>query len=826
MKLSLKWINEFVDIADYMSKPRELAEWLIKAGLEVEQIEDPAGSFHHVVVGHIVELGKHPNADKLTRCQVDTGEKTHRQIVCGAKNHKQGDKVVVATPGAVLPGNFAIKISKIRGIESQGMLCSESELGFKEKSEGILILPKDAPIGVPFAEFQGLDDVIFDLSITPNRADCLSHLGLAREISCLLDRPLKPVSTKPKNTVRAGAGKSGAKNKVAVEVRDSELCPRYSGQTIFGVKVGPSPAWLKQRLESLGVNSVNNVVDVTNYVMLERGQPLHAFDLAQLRGQKITVARSTPNEKFKTFDGTELTLSGEELTIRDNERAVALAGVIGGVNSGVSNSTRDVFLEAAYFNPKGVRRTSRRLAVDTDSAYRFARGVDINGVIEAMARASELLCELAGGESSADHVDVYPKPAPQPRIVVRQQKLSERLGYEVKMADFVRVVKRLHCTVKDEPKAGAGDRVTGEQVNIVPPSFRVDLEIEMDLVEEYGRLNGYDKIPETFPVLRERPTDHAASYVGEERVRDQLVREGFFEARNYAFLSPKWQSEFVDSTGAAQVVRVRNPLSEETSAMRMSLLPGLVQNLIYNEHRGLHFGRLFEAGRVFVKEDSPTDDKGDYLPVPGFHEPHRLALIAWGHCQGLWQKSTHPVVYDLKSALVELANSLGGRIEVRSGSTPAFLHPGQSAQLFNAGRAIGFFGSLHPQIRDRYKIRSDTAVAELDLGALLHRVSKAGTKVKAISKFPSVERDFSLVVSDSVIAGDIVRETEKVAGALLQEVEVFDVFRGTGVAEGHQSVSIRVVLQDIESTLSEERLQAFAKSLLERLEQKFAAKIR
>ncbi len=833
MKISLNWVNEFVDITDYFAKPRELADALVAAGLEVEQIDNPGEGFHHVVVGHIVELGRHPNADKLTLCQVDTGEKMRRQIVCGAKNHKQGDKVVVAIPGAVLPGDFAIKISKIRDVESQGMLCSESELAFKEKSEGILILPADAPIGEPFAKYWGLDDVVFEISITPNRADCLSHLGLAREIACVLNRPLRSASESKRAAAKSAhdAAAKARKNAVAVNVRDSNLCQRYCGRSVFGVKVGPSPAWMKRRLESLGVNSVNNVVDVTNYVMLERGQPLHAFDLACLRGEKtgspqIIVTRAQSGEKFKTFDGTELTLTGEELTIRDADRAVALAGVIGGPNSGVSETTQDVFLEAAYFSPKGVRRTSRAHALETDSSYRFARGVDIEATLEAMNRACDLFHDLAGGTPSSDFVDVYPNPARRPSIVVRYENLSQRLGYSVDKADLGKILERLQCTVKEKGQ---------NEITVEPPSFRVDLEIEMDIVEEYGRLNGYDKIPETFPVLCERPTDHAKSYRSEFVVREQLVREGFFEARNYAFLNPRWQSEFVDvarfgKMGLAldgEPVNVRNPLSEETSVMRMSLIPGLIHNLLHNEHRGVSHGRLFEIGRVFVK--SADAKAADVESLAGFREPHRLAMLAWGYERGLWQKSDHPAVFDLKAAIESLIGHLNGRVEIQKwqgeANPPAFLHPGQTATVFYEGRTIGFLGSLHPMLRELHKIRSDAAIAELDVTALMRGQPRVA-KIKSISKFPSVERDFSLVVRDSVTAGELVKEAEKAVGPLLQAVEVFDVFRGAGVPEGCQSVSIRLVLQDLNATLTEETLKTTTQTVLQRLGQKFDAKVR
>ncbi|MCB0349873.1 MAG: phenylalanine--tRNA ligase subunit beta, partial [Bdellovibrionales bacterium] len=588
MKISLSWINEYVDVKDFFKKPEELASLLTGAGLEVEGYEDPSKKFNHVVIGHIVELGKHPNADKLTLCQVDTGAGQPHQIVCGAQNHKQGDKVIVALPGAVLPGNFAIKLSKIRDVESQGMLCSESELGLKDQSEGIVILPKDAKVGQSYAEYSGACDIIFEINVTPNRADCLSHVGLAREISCLLDRPLKL----PEAKIKTGAKKT--KDHIDVKLVNAELCPRYAGRSIFGVQVGASPAWLKNRLLAVGLNSINNVVDVTNFVMMEYGQPLHAFDAKNLKGEKIIVDMAKQNEKFKSLDGTVIELSGEELTIRDGETAVALAGVVGGLNSGVTEKTEEIFLEAAHFNPRGVRRTSRKHGIDTDSGQRFSRGTDPENVLEAMNRAAALIQELAGGEVAKDFYDLYPKPHARTPIKVRKQILEERLGYAVDMSDFNKWMKRLHCKTK----------VSGDTVTVEAPPFRFDIEIEMDLVEEYARLNGYDKIPESFPALQVRPTDSALSYINEQRAGELFKNEGYLEARNYNFLSPKWQSELIDEkqyaklglAAGGEAVNIKNPLSEETSQMRQSLLPGLLTNLIHNFSHGALDGRLFETG--------------------------------------------------------------------------------------------------------------------------------------------------------------------------------------------------------------------------------------
>jgi phenylalanyl-tRNA synthetase beta chain len=810
MKISINWLNDYVDVKEFIKKPEELAKVLIAAGLEVEGIENQAETFKHVVIGHIVELGRHPNADKLTLCQVDTGDGQPRQIVCGAKNHKQGDKVVVALPGAVLPGDFAIKLSKIRDVESQGMLCSESELGFKEESEGIVILPKEAPVGKSFAEYSGRDNVLFEVNVTPNRADCLSHLGLAREVACLLDRELKTPTAK----VKAGS----KKNPVEVKLNDKEQCPRYGGRALFGVTVGESPEWVRSRLTAVGVNSINNVVDVTNYVMLEYGQPMHAFDADAIKGSQLTIDKAVAKEKFKTFDGTEYELRGDELTIRDRERAVALGGVIGGLNSGVTSATKNIFLEVATFNPKGVRRTSRRLGIETDSSYRYSRGTDPEAIVEVIDRAISLMQEIAGGEASKDHVDIYPNPIKRAPIKVRHSYLNDRLGYDADMKSFESWMKRLHCKTK----------ASGDAVMVEAPSFRSDIEIEVDLVEEYARLNGYDKIPEAFPKLTQRPADHALTYLHEERLANILAQSGYLEARNYNFVNPKWQNSLVEHLKFSMLgvptggdpVPVRNPLSEETGVMRQSLLPGLLTNLLHNVNRGEHVGRMFECGYVFGKK---SDE---------FHEPHRFALLAWGHRQDLWAKQVggptaqfyEAVIFDVKSALQTLARRLRGKLEFRAvaaGDVPAFIHPGQVSSLFYEGKTIGFMGTLHPAFREEHKIRHDVAVAEVDLSALM-RGQPRSPKASAISKYPAVERDVAVLMPTTLAIGELLREIEKAGAPLLQSVQVFDIFRGANVPQGQQSVAFRFVLQDANATLSEAQLQTTTQAILAALEKKGA----
>ena len=415
MKISLKWLQDYIEVGEFFSQPEKLGKLLTLSGLEIESIHNASEDFRHIVVGQVKELQKHPQADRLTLCQVDVGQKSLQQIVCGAENHRQGDKVVVALPGAQLPIGLKIKPSKIRGVESDGMMCSDSELGLKDKSDGIKVLSTDANVGRAYANHAGLDDIVFDLNVTPNRADCLSHLGLARELSCLLNRKIKyPTSDFHESS-------QSTKKAIKVDLRRADLCPRYAGRIVKGLRVGESPSWLKSRLEAVGLGSVNNIVDITNYVMLEVGQPLHAFDLDQIEGDQIIIDSAKPREKFNPLYGETIELSGEELTIRNAQKPLALAGLIGGLSSGVSKETTDIFIESAHFTQKTVRRTSRRLGFHTDSSYRFSRGTDPSGVKYALDRACHLMEQLADGKISHDSYDEYPKPIESPPIWFRHK---------------------------------------------------------------------------------------------------------------------------------------------------------------------------------------------------------------------------------------------------------------------------------------------------------------------------------------------------------------------------------------------------------------------
>jgi phenylalanyl-tRNA synthetase beta chain len=813
MKISLKWLQDFVDVSEFFKKPEELGDLLTRAGLEVEETTNRAKDFEHVVTGLILEKDKHPNADKLSVCKVTTGDGVIHQIVCGAQNHKAGDRVIVALPGAVLPGNFVIKKAVVRSVESGGMLCSLKELGLAKESDGIAILPADAPIGKAYAEYGGYDDVIFELKVTPNRADCLSHYGLAREIACVLGRDLKTLESKLQ------LSSDSTQKMIGLEVKNSDLCPRYAGRYIRGVKIQPTPLWLVQRLESVGMNSINNVVDVTNYVMMELGQPLHAFDARQLEGAKIVVSTATAGEKFIALDGTSLTLKGGELMIRDGQKPVALAGVVGGQNSGVSDSTTDLFIEAAYFMPMGVRKASRSHGIETDSAYRFSRGVDPDGTVRAMDRAVDLIVQIAGGTAFGEAHDFYPQPVKKAFVEIAIETVSDRLGYAADEAKFVDYMKRLGCVVTS---AGPG------KYQILPPTFRFDLEQDMDLVEEYARLNGYENIPESLPVFSAVPSLHDKRFMLNLKTSQWLRAQGFSQAFNYAFVGGNTQNAFLgrgESLKAAgfsiseEPITVLNPLNDETNTMRVALATGLFKNLTSNFNYGNQIGRLFELGPCFYRED------GEYK------ESWHLGLVAWGYATQFWHKDTqHPVVFEVKAAVEALLKSLqiGSYTWVtpeERNETPGFLHRGQFAQLVVEGKKAGFIGSLHPVLLDENKVRVPAAMAELDLD-LLYKGQPRPSRFESLSKFPAVERDFAFVMPKRLKIGDVTREIRKAGGVLLTSVEIFDVYEGEKVETGKKSVAIRLVFQDKNATLQDQQVVETTNKILEVLNKQFALTIR
>lgn len=819
MKLSMLWLSDYVDVHEFFSEPEKLAARLTAVGIEVEGIDDLAKKFNNVVIGEILVKDVHPHADRLSLCQVDVGDGKNRQIVCGATNHHQGDKVVVALPGAVLPGNFEIKLSKIRQIESQGMLCSEVELGLAKESPGIMILPGEAPLGESFANYMGLNDVIFELSVTPNRADCLSHLGLAREVGALLGREVKPPGLELKEAKGAST-----RERVKLAVKSIDLCPRYAGRAIFGVKVGPSPDWLRSRLEKVGINSINNVVDVTNYVMLEFGQPLHAFDLDLIKDKTIVVDQSLVGEKFTSLDGTELELSGEELTIRDGSGPVALAGIVGGLNSGVKEATCDLFIESACFLRESVRKTARKWGIDTDSSYRFSRGTDPEGVLRALNRACLLILDVAGGSLSKDFYDACPQPFSRRPIAIRHDYLEERLGYPVQIENFEKWMKRIGCQIRPSTE---GDW------QVQPPPYRWDLDLAIDLVEEYARFEGYDKIPEVFPPLTESPSSHASQFRLENRLNEWIAAEGYLQVVNYGFFGSQGRADFIgdprnlNSVGLAtppEGVKVRNPLNDETNEMRVSLLPGLFKNLVSNFRQGMSYGRLFETGFVFSQTEK------------AYKEESRVALVGWGQPKSIWAGAgaggggdTCPTVFSLKASIENILSKLliaSYQWRKLSGeSAPSFVHPGQAVGLFVEGKMIGVLGTLHPLLAQQHKLRTSVAVAEFTFEGFVRGQPRV-PKAKPFSRFPSVERDLAFLVPFSVEAGEILKEIRKQSGPLLEDASIFDVYAGDQLEEGMRSIAYRMVFRDSNGTLNETQLVELQNKLADAVKNKYKVEVR
>lgn len=820
MKISLNWLNDHIDLEDFKRKPQELAQLLTAAGLEVESIEDQARGFASVVVGCILKKEKHPNADRLTVCQVSIGDGVVQQIVCGAKNHAEGDRVVVALPGAVLPGDFHISRSKIRDIDSSGMLCSEKELGLKSESDGILVLPADATVGKPFADYVGLNDILFELKVTPNRADCLSHFGLARELGAILNRELQL----PIETLTEEAGSTRAQ--VTAEVVAAEMCPRFTGRGVSAIKMAPSPLWLRQRLESVGINSINNVVDITNFVMLELGQPLHAYDVRQISGRKIIVDRAAPGESFTTLDGTELKLDGTELVIRDAERPIGLAGIVGGQNSGIKEDTTEVFIEAAYFTPAAIRRTARKFGIETDASYRFARGTNPEAVPLALNRAVQLMQSIASGKAMGSPYDIYPNPIRRDAIEISQDIVSQRLGFVVDANEFIDWMKRLGCDVSPLNKDAR------PSWRILPPLFRWDLSVDVDLVEEFARLHGYQHIPETLPPLAVAPAAHDPQFAIETKLRKILQGEGALQAINYAFLADRFQEKIIGDRSrltaaglrtANTPVRLINPLTEELNVLRVSLIPGLLKNVVHNLRHGNSFGRLFEIG--FSHSSAMIDKRICYQQEP------RLSLAYWGGVSSLWRKpqGAEPV-FSLKGALENLLRQMAivdydWQVFSTSEAVPSFLHPGQALALQIGGKPVGFIGTLHPALAEEFKIREKTAIAEFAYDEIFQGSIRT-PKYQPVSKMPAVERDIALQISKSQPVQDIAKLIRFVGGEYLKDVVVFDLFEGGNLETGQRSTAFRLVFQSQESTLEDVAVNAIRDRIVAAVETEFQARLR
>ncbi|MDO3380010.1 phenylalanine--tRNA ligase subunit beta [Geoalkalibacter halelectricus] len=805
MILTYSWLREFVDCD---LAPEELAHRLTMAGLEVDSMEKIGEGLDGVIVARLQEVAPHPDADRLTVCRVDTGTEV-LQVVCGAKNHQTGDLVALAQVGTVLPGDFKIKKSKIRGQESFGMLCSEKELGLAEESEGILILAPDLPLGKPVFEALGLKDVRFELGLTPNRADCLSVVGVAREVAALTGRPLRlaPVSLEESGAPVA--------EQTSVSIDEPGMCPRYAARLIRGVKIGPSPPWMVRRLESIGQRSINNVVDVTNFVLMELGHPLHAFDFSLLRGGRIVVRCAQQGETFTTLDGQKRTLTSKDLTICDAQGPVALAGIMGGENSEIRPDTVDILLESAYFNPPTIRRTSKRLGLHSESSHRFERGADVDMVPRALDRAAALILEVAGGTLAKGAIDCYPRPIAPRKLSISAEKTSRLLGINIDLFEIQKLLRAigLDAVVAEDRRE--------DTLYVTVPNFRPDLEREVDLIEEVARLKGYEHIPTTMPQGRILCHREPTVRILERRLRDKIVACGFHEVINYAFNSAGLLDRLgLDAADPRRTqVRLLNPLNEEQSVMRTTLVPSLLQSLAQNlAYRSAADLRLFELRPVFLPRE------GDELPV----ENLRLAAVICGRRHPLsWSQGSELVdFFDIKGVVEELLEPLRlPKLRWQAEHNESFYHPGKSCAVQSEGRTLGTLGELHPRVLDSFEIDQPTFLLDLDLGELC-RIGLGGTQFKGLSRFPGVYRDSAMVFDEAVTAEQILDAVRGAKAADMEDVALFDVYRGKGIQEGKKSVAIRVRYRSAEKTLTDDEISKAHGRIIKALENQLGAEIR
>ena len=775
MKVSLNWIKELVDIpADVAA----LCELLTKAGVEVEGIETRGCALDNIVVAQILESVQHPNADRLSVCKVNDGTAEPRQIVCGAKNYKVGDKVPLALPGAVMPGDFKIKVGKLRGVESCGMMCSAKELGLAEDAEGLLILPPETVVGTAIKDLFPAETVL-DVEVTPNRPDLLSHVGMAREIATLLGQPLRV----PEGVAAATKGIHAVPaDDIALEA--PEACPFYTARTIRGVKVGASPAWLRSKLESVGLRSINNIVDVTNYVMLEMGQPLHAFDLANLNGG-IRVRLAAEGETFLALDGKNYPLAPRQLVIADSSRALAIAGVMGGEESGVTESTVDVLLESAWFTPAEIRHTSRDLGLSSDSSYRFERGVDPAGVLAASARAVALILEVAGGEADPSARAAGTAPQAEPEVPFRLERCRALLGADVASETVDRIL------------SGFGLRKTATGWRV--PSFRPDLTREVDLIEEISRVIGIEAVPSR-EVARFAPGTAADQRHDQAmRLRRRLSAPGlgFHEARSLTLISEKALALFP----VEDIRRVRNPLNEDQVILRPSLIPGLLESLARNFRAGVRDLRLFEVGRIF------RADKRE--------ERASLALVLTGAASPASWRDAKPRpadFFDLKGAIAALGFD---GLTLEPAAHPALA---LAVEIRRGKQVVGLAGQLFPARARDLDATAPVLVAEINLD--LFDPAPAQRRFKDLPKFPAVTRDIAMLAAADVPHGAIESVLRGAKEPLLVDVELFDVFTdpaGVKIPADQKSVAYALTYRSAERTLTADEVAQAHQRLKERL---------
>lgn len=805
MRVSYKWLQGFVEID---IPPQELADRLTLAGIAVEGVTELGKGIDNVVTGRIETISPHPNADKLVVTSVNVGSEK-LQIITAATNIREGDVIPVAIEGARLASGLVIKRAKLRGVESRGMMCSGQELGIDPKTmppdqaHGIMILPPGTPLGKNALELLGLDDFILELDLTPNRGDCLSMTGVAREVAALLGRPLRPVQPSFPELGERIEGQA------RVDLEATDLCKRFVGRLIKNVRVGRSPLWIQQRLRSAGIRPISNIVDVTNYVMLELGQPMHAFDYDLLVDGHIIVRRAREGEKIISLDGVERVLTPEMLCITDPSGPVAIAGVMGGLSTEVTEKTVSILLESAYFNPISIRRTSKALGLRSEASLRFEKGIDIGGCSRAADRAAQLIAEMGAGEVVAGVVDAYPAPVAERTISLRPARVTYILGVDISGKEASQILTNLQFKVQ----------ASGEDLLVTVPTYRVDVNSEIDLIEEIARMHGYNRVPATLPYGPSTQGIKTREQLFTAEIRNRMAESGLYEVVTYSFVHPRVFGQMnlpVDSP-LRDTVKVQNPLSEEHSVMRTIMLPSLLEILSRNYNRRVQNGAVFEIGQVFCPRGEGC------LP----EERPVLSAAAMGRAVGSWNTAPRELdYYYLKGVLESLFNCLGTDLVTFRPETanPSF-HPGRTASLEAGGIRLGVLGELHPDVLEQFELPERVVAFEIDLTQLL-AVSGRPVVYSPLPRFPGIERDIAIIIKQEIPAAELVETIRTAGGELLRAISLFDIYRGEQVPKGLQSMAFSLKFLAGDRTLTDAEVGERTEAISKALAQRFGAELR
>lgn len=792
MKVPYKWLKDYVEIN---ISAKELGDKLTLSGSKVEEVITKGDDIINVVTGKIEKIEPHPDADKLVVCQLNVGEEELVQIVTGANNMKEGDIVPVALHGASLPNGMKIKKGKLRGIVSNGMMCSEEELGIAENIEvhGLMILPKETPLGKDIKIVLGLDNAIIDFEITSNRPDCLSVVGMARETAATLGT----VYNMPSTSFEVKSSES-INNILKVDVRDN-LCKRYMARGLKNVKIEPSPSWMQERLMDAGVRPINNIVDITNFVMLELGQPMHAFDKREIKSGTIVVERAKSGEKFTTLDEVERTLDDEILCIKDGEEIIALAGIMGGLDSEIKEDTQEVIFECANFEGTNIRVNSKKLALRTESSSRFEKDIDPNLVQMAMDRACNLAVELGAGEVMQDTIDLYLEKREEKKLQVNFKWINEFLGTEIEKEAMKQYLDSLDLTTE----------IVGENLIITSPTFRNDIEIREDVAEEVARIYGYDNIPTTIIKTNSLKGGKNTKQQMDDMIINTLLSSGLNQAISYSFVSPRTfdNINLPQESELRTCLKIRNPLGEDFSVMRTTTIASMMEALGRNYSRSNEEARLFELGKVYIPNADPNK-----LPK----EVNMVTLGIYGGIDYL----------DLKGVVENIIDVLGIKsVSFKRQSENATFHPGKTADLYIGKEYIGILGEIHPDVCDNYGVDTSCFMAELNLDKL-YALSNLEKNYKPLPKFPSVTRDIAILIDDSALVQDIEEVIVKQGGSILESVKLFDIYKGKQIPEGKKSVAYAIVYRDNNKTLTDNEVNKVHEKILRSLEYKLGAQLR